>query len=286
LTTNTKAAMHSLVQQIDTNIYTFPMFTESTCNFFLQELDYYTASNLPSPRPNSMNKYGLILNSIGLADSFSRLQADVLNKISAHFFPEEGLSLDTHHTFLVQYKPGEDLGLDMHTDDSDVTFNVCLGRDGFTGANLEFCGAFGTTSHRQQKATYKHIKGHCVVHLGRQRHGACNILSGERINLIIWNKSLPYRSLQKSQSLASLYAKELAEPAKICLSHTHDRDFDLYHGGGGGVNGGGETKKEIGQGHGHQSKRWCPPSGKEHDGSPLLLLPLGGRNATTRGTKQ
>ena len=29
----------------------------------------------------------------------------------------------------------EDRGLDMHTDDSDVTFNVCLG-DTFTGATL------------------------------------------------------------------------------------------------------------------------------------------------------
>ena len=41
---------------------------------------------------------------------------------------------------MVQYKQGEDHGLDMHTDDSDVTFNVCLGRN-FTGATLTVCGA-------------------------------------------------------------------------------------------------------------------------------------------------
>ena len=30
-------------------------------------------------------------------------------------------------------------GLDMHTDDSDVTLNVCHGRDGFRAAGLRFC---------------------------------------------------------------------------------------------------------------------------------------------------
>ena len=37
---------------------------------------------------------------------------------------------------------GKDLGLDMHTDDSDVTFNVCLGK-AFAGAGLTFCGVLG-----------------------------------------------------------------------------------------------------------------------------------------------
>ena len=32
---------------------------------------------------------------------------------------------------------GHDLGLDMHTDDSDVTLNVCLGRE-FTGAGESY----------------------------------------------------------------------------------------------------------------------------------------------------
>jgi hypothetical protein len=32
----------------------------------------------------------------------------------------------------------------MHTDDSDVTLNVCLGRDGFRAAGLRFCGGMGT----------------------------------------------------------------------------------------------------------------------------------------------
>jgi hypothetical protein len=36
---------------------------------------------------------------------------------------------------MVEYKAGHDLGLDMHIDNSDVTLNVCMGRE-FTGAGV------------------------------------------------------------------------------------------------------------------------------------------------------
>ena len=36
---------------------------------------------------------------------------------------------------------------------------------------------------------YAHSIGRCVVHLGRQRHGADDIDAGTRVNLIMWNKS-------------------------------------------------------------------------------------------------
>ena len=145
----------------------------------------------------------------------------------------------------MEYEPGADLGLDMHTDDSDVTFNICLGRE-FTGAALEFCGKFGTTSHRQHKYTHHHVIGSAVVHSGRQRHGAQSILTGKRANLVIWNKSLAFRSLEKSRNLRKFYAKEGNAPDLVCLSKTHDRDFEAY-GPGGGVasssQGGGSGKR-------------------------------------------
>ena len=292
-----KAAVRNFVHATDcTGVYSFPMFTAAFCDGMLQEMDAYSGSGLPCPRPNSMNNYGLILNSIGLEGPFTRLQRDVLQIVSAALYPEEGTSLDTHHTFLVQYKPGEDLGLDMHTDDSDVTFNICLGRQ-FEGANLEFCGKFGAEGHRKHTYTHAHVRGGCVVHVGRQRHGARCIKSGERVNLIIWNRSLPYRSLKKSLHLRSHYAKESGPPDLVCLSRTHDRDHALYEGVagvGGNPESGGVTEDETAQSksepgssgseehqtqeddsecHGsrQQNSAWCPPEGKEHDGSPLCL---------------
>lgn len=108
-----------------------------------------------------------------------------MNEIT--LFPGVGSHFDRHHTFVVRYKVGEDLGLDMHTDDSDVTFNVCLGKD-FKGAGLQFCGDQGATDHRKASLQYQHRVGHCVVHRGHRRHGADDITEGERLNLIVWTR--------------------------------------------------------------------------------------------------
>ena len=62
---------------------------------------------------------------------------------------------------------------------------VC--RTEFEGAGLTFCGYMGKAHHRQFSYRHTHVKGHCVVHLGRRRHGADDLSSGERLNLIIWN---------------------------------------------------------------------------------------------------
>lgn len=57
-------------------------------------------------------------------------------------------------------------------DNSDVTFNVCLGRD-FDCAGLTFCGHMGHAEHRHFSYRHHHVVGECIVHLGRRRHGAC-----------------------------------------------------------------------------------------------------------------
>ena len=98
-------------------------------------------------------------------------------------------SLDHHHSFVVHYaNKGGDLDLDMHHDASEVTLNVCLGKE-FTGAGLRFCGRFGGASHRKSTCVLSHVPGRAVMHLGRQRHGADSIASGERLNLILWARS-------------------------------------------------------------------------------------------------
>ena len=47
----------------------------------------------------------------------------------------------------------------------------------------------GAPDHRHFAHKYAHVKGHCVVHLGAQRHGADDISEGERNNLIVWTKN-------------------------------------------------------------------------------------------------
>jgi hypothetical protein len=46
---------------------------------------------------------------------------DIISPVARLVFPLNGGSnLDRHHAFVVQYMAGQDLKLDMHTDDSDV----------------------------------------------------------------------------------------------------------------------------------------------------------------------
>ena len=112
------------------------------------------------------------------------------------------------------------------TDDSDVTFNVCLGKEGFTGAGLSFCGVLGGPAHRKLSRVYKHVRGRCVVHLGAQRHGADDIQAGERLNLIVWNHSTLYRSTDSYKWRD--VPEETGAPSVECVSFTHDRDYAEY----------------------------------------------------------
>ncbi|CAK0904087.1 unnamed protein product [Prorocentrum cordatum] len=166
-------------------LFSCRMFSKKFCDMLIEEVDNFAATGLPARRPNSMNNYGIILNEIGWKPMVNVLQDNILARIAARYWPHIA-PFDGHHTFIVRYKENEDRGLDMHTDDSDVTFNLCLGRE-FSGAGLSFCGVMGQPDHRRHSFTYKHNIGRCCWHLGRQRHGADDITAGERLNLIVWN---------------------------------------------------------------------------------------------------
>lgn len=238
-----------LREHLPGEVYSFPLFTESFCSYLLEEIFNFYDSDLPARRPNSMNNYGIILNEIGLEPRIDELQAR-LQPIGELLWPlHGGDEWDGHHCFIVRYRAGEDLGLDMHTDDSDVTFNVCLGLD-FKGAGLQFCGMVGAPNHRKHSYTYQHVKGHCVVHLGRKRHGADDITEGERLNLILWNHSSIFRSSHEYLRLP--YKKEDGPPDGVCVSYTHDRDFGNF------------KPYPIGKEH-FRGRGWCPRRLYEYD---------------------
>lgn len=224
------ASMESLLEkdllhkEVD-GVFSFPMFNLLFCDKFLEEVDNYFASGLPIRRPNSMNNYGLIVNEIGLEDAITHFQQNYILLLAKLLYPKQGAAFHAHHSFMVEYKAGHDLGLDMHTDDSDVTLNVCLGRQ-FQGAGLTFCGQMGQADHRQFSTQYQHKRGRAVIHLGTKRHGADDITEGERNNLIIWNHNLDYRQTQ--DYLQHDYFKEAAVPDTRCLSYTHDRDYEAF----------------------------------------------------------
>ena len=64
-----RAKLHKCAE----GIYTFPMLTPAACAMLVDEIDGYGQSGLPTARPNSMNKYGLVLNEIGMEPLFDSL---------------------------------------------------------------------------------------------------------------------------------------------------------------------------------------------------------------------
>ena len=207
--------------------------------------------NLPASVSNHMNRYGVILNEIGMYPLMTAIQQLIAGTgVAEKAFGGIGATWDGHHSFIVQYSPDKDTHLDMHTDDSDVTLNICLGID-FEGSQVAFCGKMGAPNHRKEQYVYPQQKGRCLIHLGRQRHGAVDITKGERMNLIIWNKSSSWRRTQAYPH--NDYYVEEAKPDPVCLSYTHDRDFLVY--------------KDIPKGAEKMERRkWCPPRGREYEG--------------------
>eukprot|EP00746_Dinoflagellata_sp_MGD_P080477 gnl/MRDRNA2_/MRDRNA2_32124_c0_seq1.p1 gnl/MRDRNA2_/MRDRNA2_32124_c0~~gnl/MRDRNA2_/MRDRNA2_32124_c0_seq1.p1 ORF type:complete len:245 (-),score=31.69 gnl/MRDRNA2_/MRDRNA2_32124_c0_seq1:123-857(-) len=235
-------------------VFSFPFMTSAFCDLFVQEVLNFYSTGLPARRPNSMNNYGVILSDIGLEPFVDAVQ-EALQPLGELLWPQgPGLGWDGHHCFIVRYRENEDLGLDMHHDDSDVTFNVCL-VDSFAGAGLQFCGMVGASNHRKHNYTYEHVKGRCLVHLGRHRHGADDIKSGERMNLILWNRSSAYRRSNEYEK--GDFDSEEGPPDQVCLSYTHDRDYGTF--------------KTYPAGKEYFADRaWCPPQHAEYNGFKLL----------------
>ena len=229
-----QASLERLLKvEVPDKVYSFPMFSQNFCCTLLEELRSFEKSGLPRTRPNSMNNYGLILNDIGLERLFDSLLRNYLRPIAAARFSKfGGDTIDHHHTFMVQYMEGQDLSLDMHSDDSEVTFNVNL-YDNFTGSGLAFCGLHAKKDARKHAMTYKHEVGRCVIHAGRLRHGALPIESGQRYNLIIWTRSCIFRNNHptcpccKKKKQAAARTPELT-PDAVCLSRTHDPDYEHW----------------------------------------------------------
>ena len=67
------------------------------------------------------------------------------------------------------------------------------------------------------------------MHLGHHRHGADDISSGERYNLIMWCKNSAHRLTKQFIAKYQLPPDDDGgKPDLVCLSYTHDDDFEEY----------------------------------------------------------
>ncbi|KAI3885117.1 hypothetical protein MKW98_002509 [Papaver atlanticum] len=214
---NTEESLRSIISEPSPGVYTFEMLHQDFCKMLLSEVDNFekwvSESNFRIMRPNTMNKYGAVLDDFGLETMLDKLMDDFVRPISKVFFHEVGGStLDSHHGFVVEYGKDRDVDLGFHVDDSEVTLNVCLGKQ-FSGGDLFFRGIrcdkhVNTESQPEESFDYSHVPGQAVLHRGRHRHGARATKSGHRINLLLWCRSSAFRELKKYQKDFSAWCGE------------------------------------------------------------------------------
>eukprot|EP00550_Attheya_septentrionalis_P002466 CAMPEP_0198284092 /NCGR_PEP_ID=MMETSP1449-20131203/3608_1 /TAXON_ID=420275 /ORGANISM="Attheya septentrionalis, Strain CCMP2084" /LENGTH=355 /DNA_ID=CAMNT_0043981007 /DNA_START=2322 /DNA_END=3389 /DNA_ORIENTATION=- len=190
-----QAIFESTPYQIASGVYALPnLFTKKFCQDMVRELNHLNDAGIPVRRPNSMNRYGLILGEVpGLKANLDHVVQKYVIPFALHLFPESAILSDLveSYAFVVRYADGEDLDLAVHRDSSVITLNVCLGET-FEGGNL----GFESWDERDQfryshtlpprNETVSFEPGMTILHRGAQMHEALPLKSGKRVNLIIW----------------------------------------------------------------------------------------------------
>jgi hypothetical protein len=200
--------LEASLEALRPDLFALRPLSEGTVAALLEEVNHLRAwareHRVYIEPPNSMNDYGVVLETLGLGGLAQGLMEAAVSPLAARLFPEVGgASLSDSHAFVVEYERGGDVDLGFHVDDSDVTLNLCLGErpedGGFEGGELYFQGR-RCALHRQtgcapeEHLEVAHEPGVALLHAGKHRHGAWPLRSGRRVNLILWCRSPAWRA--------------------------------------------------------------------------------------------
>ncbi|CAJ1964870.1 unnamed protein product [Sphenostylis stenocarpa] len=130
-------------------------------------------------RPNTMNKYGVVLDDFGLEKMLDKLMEGFIRPLSREV---GGATLDSHHGFVVEYGKDRDVEL------------------------VHFL--------KQEIFDYSHVPGRVVLHWGRHRQGARATTSGNRVNLLLWCRSSVFREMKQYQKDFSSWCGECSREKK------------------------------------------------------------------------
>ncbi|RYR07781.1 hypothetical protein Ahy_B05g075233 [Arachis hypogaea] len=165
---NTEQSFRRIISEPSPGIFIFQMLQPRICELFLSEIEnvekFVAETKFRIMRPNIMNKYGVVLDDFGFGPMLEKLMEGFIRPLSRVLFPEIGSSLDSHHGFVVEY--GKDKAVDMgfHVDDSEVTLNVCLGKE-FSGGELYFQGTRCEKHVNTSTYTEVSLSGGCTLFL-------------------------------------------------------------------------------------------------------------------------
>ena len=168
--------LRALFKEVAPGVWaTHALFTPAFRRELLSELRHREASGVPMRRPNGMNRYGAILEDIGLGSALRGLAAAYVRPLAQTFFPAHigRGDADESYSFAVNYKKHDpstdpasahasahehDVSLAEHRDASVATLNICIGPEGEGGAARGFEGGdlrfYGDEPPRRSYSSY------------------------------------------------------------------------------------------------------------------------------------
>lgn len=190
-------AVKKLWTEVAPNVYKCQLFNAEQLYSIRKHLDGASYSaNIPSRRPNGMNRYGLILHPNDIDGSvvlqefngfLTSLLGRYIRPMGRALFPEYTSSKNRDdsnaYAFSIRYKEGEDVSLKEHSDASLYTLNVNLNlpEEHYEGSSLYFVDNGGAHYNVTMKP------GQALLHLGMTRHAAVPLKgAGSRTNMVVW----------------------------------------------------------------------------------------------------
>eukprot|EP00966_Prymnesium_polylepis_P156841 3623927-Prymnesium_polylepis.2 len=146
-----ESAVRSLLQPTGVpGVWRLPIFTPLFCRLLIDELRHYEESGIPLRRPNGMNRFGAILDQLGLEDSMTYLSRRYLRPLGQLLFPwliSDG-DADEHYAFAVRYKLGEDVARESSSRSHCLSRTRCPTRHARLGLSV-----LGSRAGSQSRST-------------------------------------------------------------------------------------------------------------------------------------
>jgi len=205
-----------MFEELAPDNYKFPMLSEKFCAELLDEIERFLlwqATQVQNEVPGSrfLNTRLCVLDHMGkIGPHLLDLIKKVVDRLNPWLFPEvcgETLAkggTDYRFGFSIGYSKTAELGksktrnvtrnaLDWHTDDSEISLTIRLGRE-FTGGGVNLRHLNDDARRGQLQKTFFQKTGDATLFFGQQNHEVEPVTEGERQMLVIWFRSSNFRS--------------------------------------------------------------------------------------------
>lgn len=248
-----RASLAGLIKREGAGVFTIDVFSEPWMQQLITEADelalfanmlkgrglvqgsssFYSQSRFSSPY--SVNKPGLegvIFNNFPHTKALMHsLVKRVIEPVGVAYLEREDKKPKKHRWIEPQYAHVVSYSMMMynqprghfpHVDDSELTINICLGKQ-FEGGHLTVVDDEGN------EVTLPQVPGRAIVHNGRALHSSKDITSGERYNLIVWCRfhespfdTFPFEELPPELQQAVV---DLLPPEDLCRLRLASQDM-------------------------------------------------------------